>query len=414
VAQEVFKYPPPELGPEYVEPPTFFPEHHELLSPLLEAGLLGVAILVAAYLAYRKRSRRGLWWLAAASLFWFGFIREGCVCPVGSTQNVAEALVDSHAVILPATILFFVLPLISTLLWGRAFCASVCPLGAIQELVLLRPTTLPRWLTAGLSLLPHVYLGLAVLFAVTGSGYVICRYDPFVGFFRLGATRDMLVIGGSLLLIAVFVGRPYCRFLCPYGVLLGWFSKLSRTRITISPVGCAQCRLCEDACPYDAITEPNVRAVRSGGLRGRKALVGILAVAPFLIAAMGWAGSLLGPELALGNPRVALAAQVEAEEAGLVRETTDASDVFRASSESTEALLAEARERTDDFILGGWLLGAFIGLMIVFKLIGLSIRRSRIDYEADRGTCFACGRCYEWCPVHLELEKSGTAPEVRP
>ena len=409
---EVFKYPPPELGPEYVEPPTILPEHSQLLPPLAEAGLLTTAILLAAYLAHKQRSRRGLWWLSIVSLVWFGFVREGCICPVGSTQNVAEVLFDSSAVILPATILFFTVPLVATLLWGRTFCAAVCPLGAIQELVLLRPTSLPRWLTAGLSLLPHVYLGLAVLFVATGSGYVICRYDPFVGFFRLGATRDMMVIGGSLLLIAIFVGRPYCRFLCPYGVLLGWFSRLSKKRFTITPKGCAACRLCEDACPYDAITKPNVTAVRARGFQGRRALVGILVVVPVLIAAMGWFGSLLGPELARGNTRVALSLQIEAEESGVVRETTDASDVFRASSEPIEALMADAERIEGDFVLGGWLLGAFIGLMIALKLIGQTTRRTRVDFEADRENCYACGRCLEWCPVELELKQSGVVPEV--
>ena len=78
------------------------------------------------------------------------------------------------------------------------------------------PTSLPAWLSAGLAILPLVYLILAVLFAVTGSAYVICRYDPFVGFFRLGATSNMLVVGGCLIVISLFIGRPYCRFLCPY------------------------------------------------------------------------------------------------------------------------------------------------------------------------------------------------------
>ena len=411
-AQEEFRYPPPELGPEYVQPTTAYPPQHELLSPLADAGVLAAAIVLASWLAYRRRSRAGLLALSVASLVWFGFLREGCVCAVGSTQNVFEALFNPGASILPATILFFTIPLFATLLWGRTFCAAVCPLGAIQEVVLLRPTSLPAWLRAGLSLLPHVYLGLAVLYAVTGGGYMICRYDPFVGMFRLGATSNMLVVGGALLLIAVFVGRPYCRFLCPYGVLLGWAAKLSRKRITITPEGCAVCRLCEGSCPYDAIAEPNREAVADRHLAGRRSLVAVLAVAPLLVAGLGWCGGLLGPELAKAHPRVALAMQVEAEEAGRVRETTDASDVFRASGMSVEALLAEAADQRDDYVVGSRLLGAFVGLMIAFRLISLSTRRTRVDYEAERESCLACGRCFDWCPVELERKRTGTVPEV--
>ena len=71
-----------------------------------------------------------------------------------------------------------------TLFFGRTFCAAVCPLGAVQELVAVRPVKVPRWLDQALGLLAYVYLGAAVMFAATGTAFLICRYDPFVGFFR--------------------------------------------------------------------------------------------------------------------------------------------------------------------------------------------------------------------------------------
>lgn len=406
VPQQPSRYPPPELGPDYAEPTTVFPPLRDVLPPLLDVVVLALAIGLATWLAHRQRRRTALWLLALGAVVWFGFVRAGCVCPVGSLQNVSESLADSTAPILPATILFFVVPLVATLLWGRTFCGSVCPLGAVQELVLLKPLNLPAPLAAGLAILPLVYLFLAVLYAATGSAYAICRYDPFVGFFRMGATVNMLVVGGSILLISAFVGRPYCRFLCPYGVLLGWASKLSWRRIKIAPTTCTNCRLCEETCPYGAITEPNVAALGGPRFRGRRALVTVLLLAPLLIAGVGWAAAGLGPTLASGNPRVALAEQVEAEEAGRVRETTDASDVFRASGESVESLMKDADALRADFVLGGWIGGALIGLVIVLRLIGLSVRRTRIDYQADRELCMACGRCFEWCPV--EHERRGT------
>ena len=159
------RYPPPELGPDYVEPTTAFPALREILPPMLDVVVLVLAIALASHLAHRRRSRVGLLLLSIGALAWFGFVREGCVCPVGSLQNVAQALADSTAPILPATILFFVVPLIATLLVGRTFCAAVCPLGAIQEVLLLRPTTLPGWLAAINEGLPLVHMA-----AVTRAG----------------------------------------------------------------------------------------------------------------------------------------------------------------------------------------------------------------------------------------------------
>src|SRR5213075_677376 len=98
--------------------------------------------------------------------------------------------------------------------FGRAFCGGVCALGAIQEVVLLRPITVPRRLDRALGLLRYVYLGLAIFFALKPAlarEFLICRFDPFVGLFRRTGPPHMLIAGGLLLGVGMFVGRPYCR-----------------------------------------------------------------------------------------------------------------------------------------------------------------------------------------------------------
>ena len=58
----------------------------------------------------------------------------------------------------------------------------------------------------------------------------------------------------------MFVGRPYCRYLCPYGGLLAWCSRLATRGVTITPNKELDCGLCAEACPYGAIEK--MRAVR--------------------------------------------------------------------------------------------------------------------------------------------------------
>lgn len=216
-----------------------------------------VALMAAAYLALKIRSRKLIVWNAVGCLAFFGFYVGGCVCPVGSVQNVTAALTTSY--VIPVTVLLiFALPLVFSLLFGRVFCSSVCPLGAIQDLVLLRPVAVPLGLQYGLGFVPYVYLGVAVLFAATDSGYLICRYDPFVAMFRLDGPPVMFLWGGGLLVLAMFVGRPYCRFLCPYGALLGLCSRVARRHVSTAPDKCVNCRLCERACPFGAIRPSTV------------------------------------------------------------------------------------------------------------------------------------------------------------
>ncbi|UCD52612.1 MAG: 4Fe-4S binding protein, partial [Phycisphaerales bacterium] len=250
------RFPPPEFETDYVRPTTVTPHPRQDVWEYIDTAVFVAALGLATYLVLRKRCRTGIFLLMLFSLVYFGFFRKGCICSIGAIQNVALTAFDPTYAIPLTALIFFGLPLVVTLFFGRAFCGAVCPLGAIQDVVFISPVKVPRWLESGLRLLVYLYLGAGVLFAATGCMFIICRYDPFVGFFRLGANWNLLVFGACLLLIGLFVGRPYCRFLCPYGVVLRQLSRLSKWRVTITPTDCIQCRLCEDACPFGAIRRP--------------------------------------------------------------------------------------------------------------------------------------------------------------
>ncbi len=248
---------PEDIGAGYTLPVVQHAPPRAPWREMLDVAVLAAGLALAAWLALRRRSRRGLWLLAAGGLAYFGLYRAGCVCPIGAIQNVAVALTDPRYALSYFVLAFFFLPLVAAVLWGRVFCSGVCPLGAIQELTALRPVQVPRRLDGGLAWLRWVYLGLAVGFAVLPAErreFLICRFDPFVGFFRFTGPLHMLLIGGGLLLLGVFVGRPYCRWLCPYGALLSLLSRLAWRRVSVTPDKELDCGLCSAACPYGAIT----------------------------------------------------------------------------------------------------------------------------------------------------------------
>jgi NosR/NirI family transcriptional regulator, nitrous oxide reductase regulator len=393
----VERFPPPDFT-DHVLPQTQLASPRPVVMQYVDVALLAVALALASYLALARRSRRGLFMLTIASLVWFGVIRHGCVCPIGAIQNVTLAAFDSTYAIPLAVIAFFTLPLVFALFFGRTFCAAVCPLGALQELVAVRPVRVARWVAETLGLLRYVYLGLGVALAATGTAFVICRYDPLVGFFRLGGSFEMMVFGGCVLLLGVFVGRPYCRFLCPYGALLGLASKVAWRHVRVTPDDCIACRLCEDVCPYGAIDEP------AGGLSSRALpaarqwLVAAIVLLPILVAGGVALGRHLAVPLSMLDPEVQLAERLRAEDTGAVQGTTDASDAFRNTQRPVAELYRAASIQREKLGWAGMALGGWVGLVVGTKLISLSRFLRRDEFDPNRAACVSCGRCFWYCP----------------
>ena len=264
------RFPRPEFESGYIYPTNQLPLQRAMIWEYLDVAVLIAALSLTTWLALKKRSRQGLIWMSVFSLAYFGFVREGCICSVGSVQNVALALFNGGYTIPLTALLFFIIPLLFALAFGRVFCAGVCPLGAIQELTGFKPVKLPKAVESVMISIPFIYLALAVLFSATKSQFIICRYDPFVGIFRLDAPFTMIIFGILLLIAGIFINRPYCRYLCPYGVLLNLFSRFAGKHLTITPAECINCRLCEDACPYDAILPSDISQSAEEPLKQRK------------------------------------------------------------------------------------------------------------------------------------------------
>jgi len=406
-ARAAERFPPPDFTAGYTLPVTATPAPRADMFAYIDVGVLVAALLLASYLVLWKRSRRGIAALAIFSLAYFGFYRQGCVCPIGAIQNVSLSIADSSYALPVIVGAFFLLPLIFALFAGRVFCAAVCPLGAAQDVVLLRPIKVPSQLAHCLGLIPWVYLGAAVLYAATGTTFLICHYDPFVAFFRFGGSTGLLIFGAVTLLAAVFIGRIYCRFACPYGALLRLISPLAKWRVTITPDECVRCRLCEDACSFGEIRYPTPQDLSIKREEGKGRLATLQVLLPVLIALGAGLGYLGSGRLATLDPKVILARMVwvedhktseqrAAEQAKGVKPLLEIEAVRRHDTPKEEVYL-DALAVTRKFQIGGPIFGAWIGLVIGLKLIGLSICRKRTDYEADSAGCVACGRCYRSC-----------------
>jgi len=398
-ALAIERFPPPDFTDHALPQEQYDPARSTIME-YVDVVVLTAGLALASYLAVVRRWRGGLVLLGAGAGLWLGIVRQGCVCPIGAIQNVALALSDPSYAIPLGVVLFFTIPLVFALFFGRTFCAAVCPFGAIQEFVLLKPIRVPDWLDHALGLMRYIYLGLAVLLAAGGTAFLICRYDPFIAIFRQSGALSLLIFGGCLLVIGVFIGRPYCRYLCPYGALLGLASGVSKWHLRIPETECIQCRLCEDACPYGAIRKPNRQQTVEPRPVLRRRLAGLLVLLPLLIAGGYLLGGGLAVPLSKMHPTERLAERVHLENTGQVEGATDASDAFRNTGRPVEDLIAEAATLRDQYYRYGRWFGAWIGLVVGLKLVHLSLHRHRDDYQPDPARCVSCGRCVRYCPTN--------------
>ena len=151
----------------------------------------------------------------------------------------------------------------SSYIFGRIFCGYACPLGAIQELLSklnfksdiksqkenryhfnygFRYATRIRW----------IFLGLLFFLSSVFSLSILPIFNPFSGFSYLQSFEIVVLVPFIALLIigilSIFLYRPWCRFLCPFGAGSSFLAQHSAIKY-FRTEDCTNCGLCEKVCP---------------------------------------------------------------------------------------------------------------------------------------------------------------------
>lgn len=412
ITQAQNRFPKPDFESGYQ-----YPEHHYALPSETVWMWLDIVLLVAlmgvvAWAAYKRRTRMPILAVSVVSVAYFGFFRSGCVCSIGSIQNIALAMADPTYQLPLSVLLLFLLPIVFAFLFGRVFCAGVCPFGALQELVNIKNYRISKAITTTLEVIPWLYLIFAILYAATRSSFIICRFDPFIGIFRLGGDVGLLLFGALLLVMSVFTGRPFCRFLCPYGALLSLFSSVSIWKIRLTGKECINCELCHNACPVDAIKPPYSNKVKESRQQGVRRLL----IYFFILPLMTVAGAVLlrsaSADLSRANKEVHLYDLVVQQEAEPQDELSLELEAFYGQGRTLEELTATYEQVQADFKLYSTIAGAFIGFVIGLTLINLSVKRTRKQYAIDRAACVACGKCFSYCPQNQNVVEPSKSTQL--
>jgi ferredoxin len=398
------RFPKPDFESGYIYPEQQYLIPNEALWSYIDIAMLVLLMSFVAWAVIKKQVRWPVILTSIVSIAYFGFFRHGCVCSIGAIQNVALTLAsDSYAIPLYA-LLMFLLPIVFTLFFGRVFCAGVCPFGALQDLVNIKNYKLSKAVTTVLGIFPWIYLGFAMLFAVTNSRFIICRFDPFVGIFRLGGELPLILFGVLLLIFSIFTGRPFCRFICPYGVILSLFSKISFWQVKITKKDCINCQLCNNACPVDAIRPPKKNKVKENRSEGVNRILRYMVFLPLMIIVGATVMYVLSDNFSKVNKEVQLYDMVIQNEIQPQEIQSLELQAFYGQERTVEELAEQVAGIKKEFHIYSGIIGAFIGLIIGLTLIGLSIKRTRKLYEINDANCVSCGRCFSYCPQN-QLER---------
>ena len=246
----------PDIKDEYADLPVETNLQALLNSaPWSEIALL-VLLLCVAMTAFLLKNARLRWVALLFTFVYLGFI-NGTFLSVSHLTNFIKQGPGLFLNDLPLLILV-VFTLVTTVFWGRVFCSSLCPFGALQDILeRIVPKrwrrTLPQWLHDRALWLKYVILAGILVTAVNFSELSVFQYfEPFGTLFYQSQSFLLWAILLLFVVGSVFVPRFYCRYACPLGASLGVLSLAAFWRIKRVPQ-CEVCKVCENACPTGAI-----------------------------------------------------------------------------------------------------------------------------------------------------------------
>ncbi len=359
--------------------------------------LLYIALMVfVGFAIYKWRSKKLLLLASFVSVAIIGFYLKACPCPVGLFQGTFDFIFNLEANYNIIYFLIFALPIVFALFVGRVFCGGACPLGAFQELLFVKELKIPKFIDKLLRLVPYFIICACISFASVSGPAIACAYDPIVPVFRMNAFMNMSIVSAVFVILCIFISRPYCKYFCPYSVLLKSASYLSNKSVKITKGKCIGCALCEPMCPNGAIIIPDGKFVDDKKIMRIKNIILLLPV--FVLVGL-LIGYVFGLWLYEFHPALTLYADLKNSVDDF---NTQVYWQNHTSLQYIEDVLVSLRWKMS---MSSAITMAVMSLLVAWDLIRSAKKRHSTEYEVDKGLCYLCGRCYASCPVEVQSLK---------
>lgn len=249
----------------------------------------------------RRALSRGVQWFFFLTCLWIGW-RFAAFCrfaatggpeaarpagvegflPISALLGARHALATGHwDPVHPAGLTIFLAVLAMSLLFRKAFCGHVCPVGFLAERLgrlgqrLHLARSVPLWLERVLRLPKYLLLAFFLFTTFVGldaagieaflrSAYNLTADARMLRFFIEPSLLTVGIVG--LLAVAGVVWRgSFCRWLCPYGALLGVLALVGPMALRRDGARCTGCGRCRRACPLDLPVSAGRRPLECSG-----------------------------------------------------------------------------------------------------------------------------------------------------
>ena len=197
------------------------------------------------------------------------------LCPFGGVVTIYQYATVGTFVqkIHESAFVLMVIGFVLAILFGPVFCGWVCPLGTIQEWVAKWGKKLfkrrynhfvPARIDSVLRYARYLVLAWVVYVTATSGTLIFADYDPYFALFNFWSTEvswTALGILGLTLGLSLFVERPWCKYACPYGAVLGITNLFRVFKIKRAESTCKADGACSIMCPMN-IPVDTVKTVR--------------------------------------------------------------------------------------------------------------------------------------------------------
>ncbi len=187
------------------------------------------------------------------------------ICPFGGVETLYQYItsgtfiqkIHSSSIVLMYAVLFL------TLLFGPIFCGWVCPFGTFQEFIgkIGRKIFgrkynhfIPEKFDKVLKYLRYIVLALVLYNTAVTAKLIFQDVDPYYALFNMFTGEVAVTAYIALAVITIsslFVERPFCKYACPYGAMLGFFGLFSIFKIKRNKQTCIDCKACDESCPMN-------------------------------------------------------------------------------------------------------------------------------------------------------------------